>query len=176
MICDGRMLKAPMIRQALESDCAAITACAEAAYHMYIERMGKPPAPMVADFKSQISDKKIYLLEQESLTQKGQLLGFVVCFLRAIDEHQAESAQSARASVYFLENIAVNPQAQRAGNGIKLINHVTALAIDNGCSTIELYTNELMTENIAWYKKLGFTEFDRVIEDGFSRVYMRLVL
>ena len=44
------------------------------------------------------------------------------------------------------------------------------------CSCIELYTNELMVENIAWYGKLGFKEVERKHEDGFNRVYFRLDL
>jgi len=142
---------------------------------MYIDRIGKPPAPMVADFKSQIAEGKVYVLEQDPVTQEQPLLGFVVCFLRS--ENPTEDVNNAaKENVYFLENIAVNPQMQRTGHGSRLLKHVMALAIDCCCSAIELYTNEMMTENISWYKKLGFSEFDRVFEDGFNRVYMRFSL
>jgi len=33
-----------------------------------------------------------------------------------------------------------------------------------------------MTENLALYAHLGFTETHRVTEDGFRRVYMRRIL
>lgn len=172
---------------AVQADCIAVAGCAEAAYQMYIERIGKPPAPMVADFRSQIAEGKVYVLEQYPLSQEQPLLGFVVCFKS--NARHAESVRSttrenkgtkkdncAKAQTYFLENIAVNPHSQRAGHGNRLIKHVFALATDNNCSAVELYTNEMMTENIAWYKKLGFSEINRVFEDGFNRVYMRLAL
>jgi hypothetical protein len=38
-----------MIRKALHSDLDAIRRCAEAAYSVYVERIGRRPAPMVAD-------------------------------------------------------------------------------------------------------------------------------
>jgi phosphoglycolate phosphatase len=42
-----------------------------------------------------------------------------------------------------------------------------------GCDTVRLYTNEHMTENIEFYKKLGFEETERGVEQGYRRVYMR---
>jgi len=131
---------------------------------------------MVADFKAQISDGKIYVLSQGLPPTERQLSGFVVCFQVGSDKRRVDAVADANSDVFFLENIAVNPCVQRSGFGLTLIKHVIALARDSGCSSIELYTNELMTENIAWYKKLGFSEFDHVVEDGFSRVYMRLLV
>ena len=42
-----------------------------------------------------------------------------------------------------------------------------------GLTTITLYTNERMTENIELYKRLGYTETERKTEQGYQRVYMR---
>jgi hypothetical protein len=39
-----------IIRQAVSADLAEIESCAIAAYTMYVERIGKKPAPMVANF------------------------------------------------------------------------------------------------------------------------------
>ena len=36
---------------------------------------------------------------------------------------------------------------------------------------LRLYTNQLMTENLALYPALGYTETGRRAEDGFARVY-----
>ena len=153
-----------MIRQALESDCTAIAACAKAAYDMYIDRIGKPPAPMVADFASQILENKVQVLER-----RQQLIGYVVSF-------PVTPISVTDTSIYFIENIAVHPTHQGAGLGKLLINQVIVSARQCNCNTIELYTNELMVENIVWYNRLGFREFDRRQEDGFSRVYLRLKL
>ncbi len=163
------MTESSIIRQALDSDVAAVTACAEVAYVMYVERIGKPPAPMVADFATQISENKVHVLEQ-----RQQLIGFTVSFPRL--ETDPQSTREAPDSVYFLENIAINPNQQGKGLGKLLIDHVIAMATQSNCGSVELYTNELMVENIAWYHKLGFTEVGRKHEDGFSRVYMKLQL
>ena len=37
---------------------------------------------------------------------------------------------------------------------------------------VRLYTHVKMTENMAYYARLGYTESYRVTEDGFERVYM----
>jgi len=125
---------------------------------------------MVADFATQITDNKVHVL-----TVERQLVGYVVSFPRTIKskvpDHSADDKP-----VYFLENIAVDPTQQRSGYGALLLSHVTAMAVAKGCTSIELYTNEMMVENISWYTGLGFRETERRFEAGFNRVYMRLDL
>ncbi len=41
---------------------------------------------------------------------------------------------------------------------------------------IRLYTNEVMTENLLFYQKLGFEEEDRRMQDGYRRVFLHKVL
>ena len=41
---------------------------------------------------------------------------------------------------------------------------------------IRLYTNELMTENLLFYQRLGFEEEDRREQDGYRRVFLHKVL
>lgn len=43
-------------------------------------------------------------------------------------------------------------------------------------ATVTLYTNELMSENIELYKKLGYRETERKTEQGYQRVYMSKAL
>ena len=40
-----------------------------------------------------------------------------------------------------------------------------------GAVSYQLYTNELMHENIDWYRNSGFREIARREEHGFKRVY-----
>lgn len=47
------------IRKATTSDVERIQACARSAYAMYVERIGREPAPMVADFVTQVQDGHI---------------------------------------------------------------------------------------------------------------------
>jgi hypothetical protein len=42
-----------------------------------------------------------------------------------------------------------------------------------GLPEIRLYTNEAMTENLAYYPPHGYTETHRAQQDGFHRVYFR---
>jgi len=138
------------IRPATDQDVVSITHCARAAYHLYIERMGRKPAPMVADFKGQVARGHVHVL-----TAGDVLCGFAVCYPKD--------------DVYFLENIAIHPDYQSSGNGARLLNYVHNLA--SGFDIIQLYTNEKMTENLTWYPSHGYVEVARRVEDGFARVY-----
>ena len=41
---------------------------------------------------------------------------------------------------------------------------------------LALYTNEVMTENLALYTRLGYRETARRSEDGYQRVFMEKAL
>lgn len=140
------------IRPATPDDIPGISACALEAYELYVERIGKIPAPMKANFHEQLSTHTIDVLEQD-----GQLVGYVV--------HQRQGHQT------LLENVAVLPQFAGQGFGRELIKHVESCAAECKTAKVVLYTNVAMTENLALYPKLGYSETGRVIEDGFHRVY-----
>jgi ribosomal protein S18 acetylase RimI-like enzyme len=72
----------------------------------------------------------------------------------------------------LLDNVAVRPELHGRGIGRALIGFAEAEARRRGHVAIRLYTHVLMTENIALYANLGFTETGRVTEKGFDRVYM----
>lgn len=138
------------MRLATDTDVVSIRRCAEKAYQKYIERMGREPAPMVADFSSQIELGHVHVL-----TVAESLCGFAVCY--PMDD------------AWFLENIAVDPACQGQGYGARILEYVHNLA--TGFDIIRLYTNEKMTENLAWYRSKGYAEIERRVENGFARVY-----
>ncbi len=140
------------LRPARAADAAGIAACARAAYAIYVERIGREPAPMVADFPGQIADGLVAVLEESD-----DLLGFIVHFPRDED--------------YFIENVALDPRAQGRGLGRRIMAWVEEQARAAGQTRLRLYTNVKMTENIPFYEGLGFVEEGRVVEDGFHRVY-----
>ncbi len=144
-----------MIRPATRNDLPAIRHCARKAYTKYVGRIGKTPAPMVADFENQIRNGSVFVAEDESTG----LQGFVVFYQR--DEHM------------HLENVAVSTEHQGKGIGKALIGFCETAAHDSGISSVELYTNEMMTENLSLYPRLGYLEIGRWSEDGFDRVFFR---
>ena len=143
-----------MIRKATLNDLVAIEKTATTAYKKYVPRMGKKPAPMVADFESQIKAEKVYVKCDES-----EVRGFVVFYSRGDHVH--------------LENLAVCPEAQGMGIGTQLVRFVESTAKHEGFNVIKLYTNEKMTENFEFYRRLGYQEIGRWEEDGFNRVFYR---
>src|SRR6185436_11365063 len=53
----------PQIRPAGAPDAAATRACVHAAFEPYIERIGKPPAPMLLDFPALIAAGQVWVAE-----------------------------------------------------------------------------------------------------------------
>jgi len=140
------------IRKAGEGDVAAVAAIARAAYALYVPRIGREPAPMVADFAAAQAVAHLWVAGRP-------LTGFVAAYPRGDHWH--------------LENVAVDPAAQGTGLGRALIAHVEVLAAEAGARAVELYTNAKMTENQALYPCLGNAEIRRGMEAGFDRVFYR---
>jgi ribosomal protein S18 acetylase RimI-like enzyme len=142
------------IRSATAGDLADIQSCARAAYAVYVERMGREPAPMIADFASQIE-----LGQVQAALCESSFAGYVVFYCEEDHLH--------------LENVAVVPAHAGKGIGKKLVACVEQAAREKGLAAVELYTNEAMTENLAMYPKLGYIETERKQQDGFNRVFFR---
>jgi ribosomal protein S18 acetylase RimI-like enzyme len=145
------------IRAARAADTAAIAACVHAAYQPYVERIGKPPGPMLDDYARTVREHDVHVAEHD-----GRIVGIVV-----LQQH---------GDGVLLDNIAVHPDHAGAGLGRTLLAFAEARAAARGFATLELYTHALMHENIAWYARNGYVETARVREQGFDRVYMRKAL
>jgi N-acetylglutamate synthase-like GNAT family acetyltransferase len=149
---DGRMQ--PTIRQGSDKDVPAIERIVRAAYQHYIPRIGKPPGPMTDDYPARVASGNVWVLVLD-----GEIVGLVV--LVPEPDHM------------LLENVAVAPEKQRLGLGRQLIEFAEARARQCGYREIELYTNELMHENLAWYASLGYQQTSHRLDSGFKRVFMR---
>ena len=145
------------LRDAIPADANGIRTCVRAAYEPYIERMGKPPGPMVDDYDHVVANHYVTVAERA-----GQIIGAVVVIQR--DEGP------------LLDNVAVHPSMQGKGLGKQLIEHAHRVALSLGATAIDLYTHELMTENISMYEAMGYFETHRLLEKGYARVYMRKTL
>jgi len=134
-------------------DRAAVEAVVQAAYAPYIPRLGRKPGPMLEDYGALIAGRHVRVLSDES-----RIVGILVLIP---DKHEM-----------LLDNVAVLPDMQGRGFGRALIAFAENAAREHGLHTLRLSTNEAMTENIAFYERLGFVETHRAEEKGFKRVYM----
>jgi N-acetylglutamate synthase-like GNAT family acetyltransferase len=146
-----------MIRLARTDDVAAVTAVVNDAYSVYVTRNGKIPGPMRDDYARLIGEQRVHVLEDG-----GEIIGLVVL----IPEQHA----------MLLDNVAVSPPLQGRGFGVQLIAFAEARARELGFATIRLYTQDVMTENLALYARLGFVETHRAEELGLNRIYMSKAL
>lgn len=142
------------VRPAVPSDAPGVAACVIAAYRHYVDRIGKPPGPMLQDYAQVISRHQV------SVAVAGDVV--VGVLVLAVTEEG-----------FLLDDVAVDPSRRGQGIGRMLLERAEAEAARQGYATISLYTHEKMTENRALYSRIGYVEYDRRVEDGYSRVYMR---
>ncbi|WP_136657030.1 GNAT family N-acetyltransferase [Nitratireductor sp. XY-223] len=140
------------LRRAEKDDENSIALCARKAYQKYVERIGREPAPMTADFAAQIADGMVFVLADDDV-----LYGFVAFY---------EDGDSV-----FLENIAVDPVHHGKGFGRMLIDFVEQYARKGKFCSVKLYTNIHMSENLSIYRSLGYCETGRGLQEGFHRVF-----
>lgn len=142
------------IRLATIHDLAMVIACVNAAFEAYVPRIGKPPAPMLADYRPLIAGGRVYRLDGA-----GTLAGVIV--LEARGDH------------LFVDTVAVQPREQGQGRGRMLMSFAEREARRLGLDDIRLYTHEKMVETLPFYAALGYEETERVEEDGYARIYFR---
>jgi len=131
-----------------------VAACVHAAYRHYVERIGRPPGPMTDDYADVIRRRQVTVAESG-----GRIIGVLVL--------------SVTQEGFLLENVAVEPSRRGTGLGRTLLELGEAEARRQGFGSIYLYTHEKMIENRALYAGIGYAEYDRRVEDGLARVYMR---
>ena len=144
----------PVIRKAAVTDASAVKACVVAAFEIYTERIGKPPAPMLLDFPAEIEAGHIWLANSS-----GQVIGVLV---------QYETQQG-----FYIDTIAVDPDHQGTGVGKALLQFAEQEAIKRGYGSIYLCTNVKMTENQTFYPRIGYIEYERKLDGGYDRIFYR---
>ncbi len=147
----------PTIRLAARNERAIVEAIVEAAYSPYIRRNGKTPGPMLDDYEKRIAEKSVHLLVDGT-----NICGLIVLLPEA--------------ETLLLDNIAVWPKTQGMGYGRALLEFAEKSALEAGYTSIRLYTQEIMVENIALYRKIGYSETHRAQENGLNRVFMTKAL
>jgi ribosomal protein S18 acetylase RimI-like enzyme len=140
------------IRPANATDLDAVQRIVNAAYVKYVARIGKPPGPMLDDYAALIRSHCVWVAGEP-------IAGLIV--LIAEPDH------------LLLDNIAVDPTAQGTGLGRALMHFADTEARRRGYTELRLYTHQTMTENIALYARIGWTETGRSEQNGFARVFFR---
>jgi ribosomal protein S18 acetylase RimI-like enzyme len=140
------------VRRATPDDVPALYVVVHEAYLLYVPRIGRMPAPMTADYSAAVQSGQAWVAEAD-----GAIAGLLVLVVYP--------------GYLLIENIAVQPSAQRRGIGTRLLELAEDEARAHGLGEIRLYTNEGMTENLAFYPRHGYRETRRAEENGFRRVF-----
>jgi len=143
------------LRRATPADADPVAALVDSAYGHYVERIGRPPGPMVDDYHEVIRASDVTVAEASD----GDIVGALV--LAVTDEG------------FAIENVAVHPAHQGRGLGRALLELAESEARRAGFDSIYLYTHEKMSENLALYARIGYAEYERRSEKGLARVFMR---
>jgi ribosomal protein S18 acetylase RimI-like enzyme len=143
-----------LIRAAQTEDEPAVRQCVADAFEKYIERIGKPPAPMLLDYGVFIKEGRVRVAEHQN-----KICGVIVIY-----------ETSTR---FYIDTVAVKSDFQGMGVGRALLEFAEGEAIRLGFTSIYLCTNVKMTENQIFYPRAGYVEYERRMEDGYDRVYYR---
>lgn len=117
------------------------------AYAKWLPVTQRKPRPMTADYDLALSEHRF-----DCLWEGERLVGLI--------ETVPEGGK------LLIVNVAVEPDYQGRGLGVKLMRHAETLARAAGLSGTRLYTNKLMTENIALYEALGYSFEKETVHDG----------
>ena len=139
-------------RLASPADGATVQEFVRRAFAHYVPRLGMRPRPMDEDYGELASRGEVWVAGDP-------LIGALV--LQEGGDH------------LWVDVIAVDPGQQGRGLGRELMAFAEKETRRRGNDEVRLLTNSLMTENVAFYARLGYEEYDRRDEYGTTRVYLR---
>lgn len=140
------------LRRAGPQDAPAVTSLVRSAYQPWVARVGREPAPMTVDYARALTEAEAWVAEQS-----GRLVGLLL--LVPGEDH------------LLLQNLAVAPEAQGRGIGGRLLRLAEEQARARGFGEVRLHTNAAMTENVELYRRHGYQQTHRAVEDGYQRVF-----
>lgn len=146
----------PGARLAGADDLAFVRDTTLAAYSHYLPLLGALPGPVSADYAAAIALGQVWLVRDG-----GADAGLMVLEMAA--DH------------LMIESLVVLPARQGQGLGRWMLGFAEDRARKAGVPELRLYTNALMSRNIAIYGQAGFVETRRqAIQQpvNFVRVYM----
>jgi GNAT superfamily N-acetyltransferase len=144
-----------VIRRAVHGDVFDIERIVRVAYAKYVPRIGVAPGPLGDDYAARVAEGTVWVAARAD----AAIAGLVVLLPRS--DH------------LLLDNVAVDPTCQGTGVGRALLAFAEDEARRGGWRELRLYTHQLMTENIALYRRNGWIETGRGMQEGFARVFFR---
>lgn len=144
----------PVLRRALPADAAAIADLVDAAYRGYRTLLGRTPKPMLTDFAVAVATHDVWVLEEH---------GRILAVLELVPH----------ADHLWIDNVAVDPDAQARGLGRRLLLFAEDEARRLGLPAMGLLTNERYVANIAMYERHGYRETHREPYRGTDLVHFR---
>jgi ribosomal protein S18 acetylase RimI-like enzyme len=141
------------IRLASREDSAIVSNITDAAYSKWVPLIGRKPEPMTVNYVEMIAIHPIHILSFE-----GKPVAVLVLM--------HEDGQT------LIWSVAVHPDYQGQGLGLRLLRLAEDEACDRGFKSIRLYTNSLFSENVALYRWFGYEETMREPFRGSTLVHM----
>src|SRR5262245_6189510 len=141
-------------RRAVATDAAAVTMLSQAAYQKFVERIGRLPQPLTADYAEVIRTDETWVAEDDNSKHIGVLV------LKPASDH------------LLIWSVAVALELQRSGIGRRLLALAEREALRRGVPEIRLYTNEKMTENVALYERHGYAITRREVREDRVLIHM----
>jgi ribosomal protein S18 acetylase RimI-like enzyme len=129
-------------RLATASDEPAVVALTAAAYTAWAVQFDFQPLPMTEDYAPRIAANDVWLLDPA-----GALVALLV-----LERH---------ADHLLIYSVAVAPEQQRKGYGLRLLAKAEREARAAGLPELRLYTGSGMERNIALYAAYGYRETSR---------------
>ena len=136
------------IRKATPNDLIEIEACVKESFEEYIPLIRKKPAPMLKNYK-EIIEKNIS--------------GVVVIF-DTIENYM------------WLDTLSVFKKYQGQGIGKQLIIFTEDFIREKKKVECRLRTNIKFENTVAIYRHLNYIEYQRILEDGYDRIYFKKIL
>jgi ribosomal protein S18 acetylase RimI-like enzyme len=150
-----------VIRLARPDDQPAVEACIADAYEKFRPMINRTPGPMLDDYQAFIAEGHVDVYELPDAEGHPEIVGVMVAFGEPRDDPEH----------YEIETLAVLEKCQGEGIGKAFLALAEERIRARSIQWARLYTNEVMTENYAWYKRWGYVDYERRHDRGYNRIF-----
>ncbi|RZU44184.1 putative N-acetyltransferase YhbS [Streptomyces sp. BK022] len=142
------------VRRAQAADSGQLAEIARGAYGKYLDVVDEPPAPILLDYDRVAAAGRTHVAHVAD-----RILGMVTV--------------EPDGPWLILRNLAVRPDLQGQGIGKRLVTLVEDMARSSGRDGVRLWTRAEMTDNVAFYRALGYVLTHSEKNEHAHRVFFR---